>query len=154
MTCKHVVKDAIKGTVDGFEAKVAAESDYFDLAVLTVKNYENKTHDLPYLKMAPCATVGDVVFCSGFFNQAYHFSDGIVSRSDDPHTIVVTNHTDHGTSGGPAVGKGLRELFGVICEDYGISHHRTSLIHPLDIDIFLKSFPELPQIEVYKQYQV
>jgi hypothetical protein len=33
MTCKHVVKDAVKVTVYGFEAKVAAESDDVDLEV-------------------------------------------------------------------------------------------------------------------------
>lgn len=131
MTCKHVVKDAVKVTVYGFEAKVAAESDDVDLEVWTVKNYENQTHKLPYLQLAPQVEIGDVVFCSGFFN---HFSDVTVSRSDDPHIIVVTNHTDHGTSAGPAIGKGLRVLFGVIREDNEISHHRTSLIHPSDIE--------------------
>jgi hypothetical protein len=155
LTCKHITQDSTRILVyDNFgvcqEAVVAAESKH-DIAVLLFSSLKDKYHDLPYFLLAPQAVPGDTVFSGGFHQKQLHVSDGVITNSNDPHVIAITNGTN-GTTGGPAVGKAIRNLYGIIKEDYNDTRHQTLLIHYVDIDNFLQDFPDVPQIRVHRMH--
>jgi S1-C subfamily serine protease len=178
LTCSHVIKDAAKIQVcvlyfvfiisilnflqvffpveeKSYPAKVVADGRTLltsvDLTVLLLEVPGMTKHNLPYVQLNPRCDQGTVVFCAGFaVDGGFHVSDGMVSRSDDPHRLVITSLTGEGLSGGPCVGRGYRNLLGVIACDFGITHHRTEVIPYFDVDNFLQQYPNLPQIERFR----
>lgn len=155
LTAAHVVEKAHSISVifpnyGKFEVKVLRLDARFDLALLQMIEFDKQTHSLPYLKLAPECPPGKLAFCAGFYESRFHCTEGMVTNSDDPHTIVVSNLSDNGTSGGPATGRLFRELIGVIREDFGTTHHRTALIPAFDVDNFLRADPNGPQMEVFR----
>ena len=155
LTAAHVVKEYRSISVmfpdfGNFDAKVIRLDERLDLALLKMTDFEGQTHSLPYLKLAPECPPGKVAFCAGFYQSRFHCTEGMVTNSDDPHTIVVSNLSDNGTSGGPATGRLFRELLGVIREDYGTTHHRTALTPSWDVDNFLRADPSGPQMEIFR----
>jgi hypothetical protein len=155
LTAAHVVQDASSISVTFpdhgiFNATVIRSDTRLDLALLHMTELEGQMHSLPYLKLAPECPPGTIAFCAGFYQSRLHCTEGIVTNSDDPHTIVVSNLSDNGTSGGPSTGRLFRNLLGVIREDFGTTHHRTALIPALDVDHFLRADPNGPQMEVFR----
>jgi S1-C subfamily serine protease len=155
LTAAHVVKGAvnIKVKFQGsgiLNSQVIRHDEWLDLALIFIPYLPTQNHQLPYMKLAPETAVGDVVFCGGYVNQTFQLSDGVLTHSDNVHRLIVSNLSDNGTSGGPVVGQGLRNLYGVIREDYGQTHHRTSVIPAWDVDNFLKTDPNGPQMEGFK----
>jgi hypothetical protein len=154
LTAAHVVQDARSVSVmfpdcGTFNATVIRSDERLDLALLHMTGFEGQMHSLPYLKLAPECPPGTIAFCAGFYQSRFHCTEGIVMNSDDPHTIVVSNLSDNGTSGGPSTGRLFRELLGVIRGDFGTTHHRTALTPVLDVDHFLRADPTGPQMEVF-----
>jgi S1-C subfamily serine protease len=157
ITCEHVIH-GLNEVLVSFPfhniislARVVNADPSVDLAILELTGVESDHHGLPYLKLAPQANTGDLVFAGGFSADGnYHFTDGQVSNTDNPHVLVVTNLTDHGTSGGPCVGRGFRNLVGVIKSDFGVAHHRTQLIPFFDVDNYVKRVQGVPQFEIFR----
>jgi hypothetical protein len=137
-----------------FRASVVASSAQSDLAVLKLEiepHLFEAGHQLPFIKLAVECIPGSMAFCGGFaIDGNFHIADGIVTNTDDPHRIVITDITDSGLSGGPCVGRAYRGLFGVVQRDFGHTQHRTAVIPLLDVDNFLRLFPDIPQIQVYR----
>jgi S1-C subfamily serine protease len=157
ITCEHVIHGWPNISVSfpyynlTLNARVFHSDPRVDLAIIVLDTQEPTPHHLPYLRLTPNANAGDLVCVGGFSNDGnLHYTVGFISNSDDPHKIVVSNLSDHGTSGGPCVGRGLTNLIGVVKDDFGVAHHRTLLIPFLDVDNFVRSAPALPQFEIFK----
>jgi Trypsin-like peptidase domain len=156
LTAAHVIREAATIQVkfkqsNWIPADFVRADPAFDIALIELSgNYKDMTHNLEYLQLAPESGPGAVVFCAGYFNDQLQCSEGLMTHSSDIHTIVVSNLTDRGTSGGPATGIGLKNLYGMIREDYGIVHHRTSIVPAWDIENFLRADPTGPQMEGFR----
>jgi S1-C subfamily serine protease len=157
LTCEHVIHGfqsiQIQFHAHGnasMECNVISSDSDMDLAILKIVCPAGtpERHPLPFLKCSTSANTGIVAFVGGYPGDKFHFTDGIVASSNYPDKLVLTNLSNAGTSGGPCVGKKCRNLIGMVKEDFGQVHHRTTIIPYVIIYQFVRSVPGCPEWEV------
>lgn len=162
ITCAHVLTNMVSvrvsfrnhNLVEAVAEVVATDLDA-DLAVLKISELQNDVHNIRYLKLSSLddMRIGAKVFCAGYFNDAFQLSSGDLGLATGM-SLSCSSLTDHGTSGGPCVGTMFYNVYGIIKENYGESHPRTLLIHPITVFSFIKKLisqhpPLCPHIELF-----
>jgi len=149
ITCFHVIANAVDGGIalnfpahgnTTFPATVVGIDEQKDLAMLVLTGREAETHNLNFIKISSESLRAHIVtFCGGYGVTGFHFSNGIMESSKIALRSVITNITDHGTSGGPCCGIYYNNLIGVVCRNFGSAHHRTELVPALLVLDFIQA---------------
>jgi S1-C subfamily serine protease len=169
LTCHHLVEKASTLSVSfpsrnllNIPAVLVASYEPFDLACILLVGHETCNHSLPYLQLSGQASPGSGIFVRGFRadqgDKLFHVTKGQITSFRDPSKVVANCTSDNGLLGAPAIGRGMRDLFGIVRGNFGQTHSSTELIPTTRILDFLtmcgQAIPVKAEVYVGRELRV